>query len=829
MKKLSKILGLALGAALMLGAAVGVRPLVRANAVSQITVSYEDSDVLNQGKSGGGGGFSLTRDSIVTVNFSNAYGNSGHIKLYGGCIITVTTSTGYQLDSISMEFTSATYARSFENSSDINSNTWSQTNTTSSQARMTSMSIAYSSVGSTPTPDTFTISYNTNGGIINDAENSYTTNFSEGDSIILPSNVTKSGYVFGGWYDNQNLEGTAVNADSITGSISLYAKWNNIDVNSISNITAENNYYRISGEVVAKNTRNLYIQDSTGAIEYLAATSAELDNVRTGYNVAITAKAVLKNGILKLEKDANTSLEVISNSNRSIEVTPITTLNNETLSNNRNKYVSFTNVKLLDDLSSAYATLAKVGNIEVYLYGVASHMRGDSYTTGFGTVKDYYVNVTGALTEYNSKPEILMETVTEVSSYKATYHLNGGVIESFEGYEIIPQGSTFSRPANNPTKAADSEYNYTFNNWYSDESLETVFDFDAIPSSDVNIYAGYSKTEFDSVTKLTRTETATNLSYDFEKTTTGTGASHSITVNNTANKNDTSATYRDSTINDFEDSTYLLNAAKNLNNIQFKKTDTSGNGTSAFVISKNDNGYIESISITFENDYQLNLFAKNTPYSSVADAFDSSKRGTSLQTLKRNNVTTYTFNTNYKYIALVPSTNAVQVSSIVIKYKNSTSYDFSNIALRFGGLIKKSIWNDVGNISEYGVIVAKSSTLGEDSIQDYFEAADDFSELESIGCIVSSSKVAERGAPATPLASQVLEGVNASEYYIFNAYVSIPKAQIATELAAVAYVKSGDNYYFFKEVRTSVKAMAIKYQGIYGNDAYNGSLAELAK
>ena len=44
---------------------------------------YTDEDILGQGASGGGAGFSATRDDVLTLTFTNAFGNSQHIKVYG--------------------------------------------------------------------------------------------------------------------------------------------------------------------------------------------------------------------------------------------------------------------------------------------------------------------------------------------------------------------------------------------------------------------------------------------------------------------------------------------------------------------------------------------------------------------------------------------------------------------------------------------------------------------------------------------------------------------------------------------------------------------------
>lgn len=47
------------------------------------TFAYNDEDIQGQGTSGGGSGFSATRDDVLTLTFTNAYGAAQHIKVYG--------------------------------------------------------------------------------------------------------------------------------------------------------------------------------------------------------------------------------------------------------------------------------------------------------------------------------------------------------------------------------------------------------------------------------------------------------------------------------------------------------------------------------------------------------------------------------------------------------------------------------------------------------------------------------------------------------------------------------------------------------------------------
>lgn len=70
----------------------------------------------------------------------------------------------------------------------------------------------------------YTVTLNTNGGAINSGN---VTSYSYGVGATLPTNVTKTGYTFGGWFTNSSFTGTAVTkiSTSDTGNKTYYAKW----------------------------------------------------------------------------------------------------------------------------------------------------------------------------------------------------------------------------------------------------------------------------------------------------------------------------------------------------------------------------------------------------------------------------------------------------------------------------------------------------------------------------------------------------------------------------------------------------------------------------
>ena len=73
------------------------------------------------------------------------------------------------------------------------------------------------------TADTYTIAYNLNGG--NNVDNP--TSYNVETKTITLSSTTKTGYTFGGWYDNATFAGEKITqiAKGSTGDITLHAKW----------------------------------------------------------------------------------------------------------------------------------------------------------------------------------------------------------------------------------------------------------------------------------------------------------------------------------------------------------------------------------------------------------------------------------------------------------------------------------------------------------------------------------------------------------------------------------------------------------------------------
>ena len=130
----------------------------------EVTLNY--SDVVGQGKSGGGAGFEYVV-SPINFSFSNAYGNSAHIKAYGGCEITLSGAT---ITNVVINATTASYIKTWSaTAGDISVSgataTWTGSaselvlsNTATAQARITSIVVTYTTGegGDTPAVPTLT-------------------------------------------------------------------------------------------------------------------------------------------------------------------------------------------------------------------------------------------------------------------------------------------------------------------------------------------------------------------------------------------------------------------------------------------------------------------------------------------------------------------------------------------------------------------------------------------------------------------------------------------------------------------------------------------------
>ena len=158
------------------------------------------------------------------------------------------------------------------------------------------------------TAPTYTVTLHTNGGTIN---NGNVTEYTYGVGATLPTDVTRTGYTFKGWYDNENLIGSPVTAigDTETGNKEYWAKW-------------EINQYTITFDTVGGSTVASITQD------YGTAIAAPADPTREGYTFIgwdkeIPSTMPAENMIITAKWKVN-QYTITFDSNGGSEIAPIT-------------------------------------------------------------------------------------------------------------------------------------------------------------------------------------------------------------------------------------------------------------------------------------------------------------------------------------------------------------------------------------------------------------------------------------------------------------------------------------------------------------------------
>ena len=158
------------------------------------------------------------------------------------------------------------------------------------------------------TAPTYTVTLNAGDGTINSGN---VTEYTYGVGATLPTDVTRTGYTFKGWYDNEALAGSPVTAisNTETGNKEYWAKW-------------EINQYTITFDTVGGSTVASITQD------YGTAIAAPANPTREGYTFigwdkAIPATMPAENMIITAKWKVN-QYTITFDSNGGSEIAPIT-------------------------------------------------------------------------------------------------------------------------------------------------------------------------------------------------------------------------------------------------------------------------------------------------------------------------------------------------------------------------------------------------------------------------------------------------------------------------------------------------------------------------
>ena len=171
-----------------------------------------------------------------------------------------------------------------------------------------------------------------------------------------------------------------------------------------------------------------------------------------------------------------------------------------------------------------------------------------------------------------------------------------------------------------------------------------------------------------------------------------------------------------------------------------------------------------------------------------------------------------------EYVSNVMET--VNFLSYSYQKNGDNDFTFSGLCIRFGGLISKSLWDEIDNNSEilgYGVLFTRNNLNGE-KLTKGNETYDLFVDKDS------------KATPA--LASQEYKQANGVEdsdndYYAWNLRVNVSAASYTKDFTAVSYIKTNEGYVYLNQITTSVKTLAEQLLA-NGSNTYDGSLSYLA-
>ena len=344
-------------------------------------------------------------DFIVTLNTNGGTISSGNITTYTygvGATLPTPTKTGHTFD--------GWYAESDFSGTAITSISATAIGDTAFYAKWV---------------DTYNVTLNTNGGTISSGN---ITTYTYGVGATLPTDVTKTGYTFGGWFTNSSCTGTAVTEISTNeyGNKTFYAKWN-------------------------ANVYDVTLNTDGGTISSGNITSYT-------YGVGATLPTPTKTGHTFKGWYAKSDF-----SGQKITSISATAMGDTAF------YAKWTANTYGVTLNTNYGTINS-GNVTEYTYGLGATLPIDVTMDGY-TFKGWYENsnllgtkVTAISTTDIGAKEYWAKWA--VATYTITFVTNGGTINSGK-VTLYTYGSGAILPADVTMSGSE------FLGWYEDEACET--------------------------------------------------------------------------------------------------------------------------------------------------------------------------------------------------------------------------------------------------------------------------------------------------------------------------------------------------------------------
>lgn len=579
------------------------------------------------------------------------------------------------------------------------------------------------------------VSFNTNGG-----NNIYSQDVDAGEKVARPNEPLKDDYFFLGWYTTEACtDGTEFNFDStiIENNITLYAKW------ELATIQETGLFVKVTRvEDLVNGGKYLFVYDSK-------AFDGSLANLDSTPN---TVDVVFENGRIRKDDNTASAYFVIDTVNGYIKASSSKYIGRTEYSNGLNTAAnpsSFSNYQ--NNISFSEGNVVVTREVEA----------GKIVTLSFNSAADQMKF------RYFKTPSSDIQLYRFVNGHTVTFNTNGG--SSISSVDVL-HGETLTLPAN-PTKPSDANYTYAFEGWYTNEGLTSAFNASSPITSDLTLYAKYTKEEIDNPEAYLDDASSLALLYGVE-------TSNTQKLTKEIVFEDLGLTNGAQYLDPFDGDGFTITFAGGSNDGKYYTTGTGmrtyGGGSLTIAASN-----ITKITLTWDGSYAPSA-------DDVVDggAYDHS---TNIWTGSEDSVT----------FTRPSGSGHWRLQSVEVVFDGQV-YSVGSVALRFGASIPEAKWNSIETkwgVDDYGVMLLKKTTLDNNA---NYSTVNSVAEAFNAGKPVSNI---HKGSGAAPL----LENGN----YYFTAKVSISNSsEYGIVLRAVPYIVVDDTYYFMEEVEYSVSSLA---------------------
>ena len=352
--------------------------------------------------------------------------------------------------------------------------------------------------------NTYTVTFNTNGGTTITSQS-----VNHGNLVAEPTTPEKENYAFEGWYSDPELTTEYDFETPVTSNITLYAKW----ITGVYQITydldggiADNpTYYDVETATFTLNnpTKTGYTFIGwTGSNGNTPEMTVTITQGSTG-NKTYTANYTVNSYTIDFNYDGISSIE--KNYGESITLPTPTKTGHRFIGwfKDNNLTEAFTETTMPAENITLYP------KFEINTYTITFNTNGGSsissiekeYNEEIGTlptpIKEGYsfqgwYSDSNLTEEFNltNMPDrnITLYAKWEINTYTVTFNTNGG--SSISSVEVT-HNNTVSRPSD-PTKTG-----YILEDWYSDSSLTTRYDFDSHVTRDLTLYAKWNHESYE--------------------------------------------------------------------------------------------------------------------------------------------------------------------------------------------------------------------------------------------------------------------------------------------------------------------------------------------